>query len=347
MWGLPPLPRTLPAALRDVEHPKRDVRLSALRDLVRHTRGEERGAAVEKLCQVMRSDSDGELRAEAAMALADADAREALGALLEAARRGELRLRQMAVLAIGEVAPPGDEDALSVLRSAFRSSDAPVRFQALIALHHVGGEAAEQAVFDAARDDDPELRAMALRIAEERFAERAPPAHFVTVAQRALEDDDRSVRLCAAILLASWGDERGGPVLLEVASGALKVGTEADHQAAIELSAKLGLPGVERALERRAYGPLGLRRDPLAWHAQVALARLGHARARAGVFRGLHAWSRDARTLAVVAAGRARLVEARAVLEGMRGDERRVDQAALSQALEELAEAGGVDQARG
>jgi hypothetical protein len=346
MWGLPPLPRTLPAALRDADHPKRDVRLSALRDLVRHARGSERRAAVDKLCQVLSEDREVELRAEAAVGLADVDAREALEPLLEAARRGERPLRQMAVLAIGEVAPPGHEEAVTVLRSAFRSSDAPVRFQALVALHHVGGEAAEQAMFDASRDDDPELRAMAFRIAEERFATTEPPAHFVTVTQKALKDDDRAVQLCAAILLASWGDKAGGPVLLDVVSGTLRVGTEADHQAAIELAAKLSLPGALPALERRAYGAFGLRRDSLAWHAQVALARLGHERASRAILRGLRAWSRDTRTLSVVAAGRARLGEARPLLVAMEGKETSADQDALRQALAELGELGEPDAAR-
>jgi hypothetical protein len=340
MWGLPQLPRTLAAALRDVTHAKRDVRLSALRDLVRHTRGDERLGAIEKLCEVMKSDADGELRAEAAVALADADAREALEALLEAARRGEARLRQMAVLALGEVAPPGDEDTLAALRSAFKSSDAPVRFQALVALHHVGGDAiAEQAMFDAARDDDPELRAMAFRIAEERFADVEPPAHFLTFTKKALKDEERAVALCAAVLLASWGDASGGPILLEVASGRLRLGTDADQQAAIELCAKLELPGALTALERRAYGLLGLRRDANSWHAQVALARLGHVRAREAILRGLRAWSRDTRTLSVVAAGRARLREARPLLAAMQGNEGRADQEALAEALSELAAA--------
>jgi HEAT repeat protein len=249
MWGLPPLPRNLSAALRDVDHAKRDVRLSALRDLVRHTRGDGRQAAIGKLCEVLRGDGEIELRAEAAMALADADAREALEPLLEAARRGELKVRQMAVLAIGEVAPPGHEDAAQVLKTAFRSADAPVRFQALIALHHVGGAEAEHAMFDASRDDDAELRAMAFRIAEERFAEKEPPAHFVTVATKALKDEDAAVRLTAAILLGSWGNAAGGDVLLEVLSGVLRAGTEADHQAAIEIVARLEDRGQARAAQ--------------------------------------------------------------------------------------------------
>ena len=39
MLGLPPLPRTLDAALRDIAHERQHVRHSALRDLVRLAEG--------------------------------------------------------------------------------------------------------------------------------------------------------------------------------------------------------------------------------------------------------------------------------------------------------------------
>jgi hypothetical protein len=74
-------------------------------------------------------------------------------------------------------------------------------------------------------------------------------------------------------------------------------------------------------------------RTPVSWHARVALAELGHARAKAAILRGLSAWSRDARTLAVAAAGRARLQEARAELERMRGAPERAEPDAVTDAL--------------
>ena len=71
------------------------------------------------------------------------------------------------------------------------------------------------------------------------------------------------------------------------------------------------------ALSRRAFGFFGLFRDPLAWHARVALARLGDPQAKSAILRGLSALTRDARTIAVAAAGRARLREARPILDRM------------------------------
>ena len=65
----------------------------------------------------------------------------------------------------------------------------------------------------------------------------------------------------------------------------------------------------------------------------MALAELGHARAKALILRGLSAWSRDARTLAVAAAGRARMQEAREILQRMAGSPERAEPDAVSDAL--------------
>ncbi len=335
MWGVPPLPRTLKAALRDADHQRRDVRHSALRDLVRHSRGEERPAAVEKLTSMLAGDPELELRAEAALALADADAREALEPLLAAAEHGAARLRQMAVLALGEVAERRDPRALEVLRSAFDAAEPAIRFQALVALHHVGG-ADEKLLFEAMSDRDREIRAMAYRIAEQQRAESPPPSHVLGKAEEALADPEASVRVGAALLLASAGDQRGAALLVQAAAGALPGVSDADQQGAMELCAKLELEGAVPALEKRAFGPFGLRRDSLAWHAHVALARLGHARAQQSILRGLTAWSRDARTLSVVAAGRAGLSAAKPLILAMKDDPRRADPDAVRQALEAL-----------
>ncbi len=354
MWGVPPLPRTLKAALRDAEHARRHVRLSALRDLVRHSRGDERPAALEKLVHVLEHDPEIDVRAEAALALADADGHEAFEPLLAAAEQGAPRLRQMAVLAVGELAERADARALAVLEAAWVAEEPAVRFQALVAIHHVTQEQSEkderidQLLYEAMSDRDHEVRAMAYRIGEERWAERPPPKHVVGMAEEALADSEPTVQLCAAILLASLRESRdargtrGAPQLLQAAAGALRGASDADQQAAIELCARLELDGALPALERRAFGPLGLRQDSLAWHAHVALARLGHARARQSILRGLRAWSRDARTLAVVAAGRARLPEAKPLIAAMQDNPGRADPEAVAQALQELSfDAGG------
>ena len=47
------------------------------------------------------------------------------------------------------------------------------------------------------------------------------------------------------------------------------------------------------------------------------MARLGDPQAKAAILKGLAAFTRDARTIAVAAAGRARLREARTILRGI------------------------------
>src|SRR4051812_19408408 len=133
MLGLPPLPRTAEAALRDAEHPSAVVRLSALRDLVRHAQGDARERATLAIIALLRSDPHAELRAEAAVALADAEAAGARQALLAALDDPTLRVRQMALLALGELGEPGDRALVERLGEELGALEPALRFQALVA----------------------------------------------------------------------------------------------------------------------------------------------------------------------------------------------------------------------
>ncbi|HEX3851090.1 MAG TPA: HEAT repeat domain-containing protein, partial [Polyangiaceae bacterium] len=104
MFGLRSLPRTLEAALRDMRHAKNETRLSALGDLVRLSETSDRARALSALCEVMDSDAELHVRAAAALALGDADAKESREALLAAARTGPVQVREMALAALGEIA---------------------------------------------------------------------------------------------------------------------------------------------------------------------------------------------------------------------------------------------------
>src|SRR4051794_3980524 len=140
MFGIRSLPRTLEAALRDLGHAKNETRISALRDLVRLTETDARPRALLALCEVLGSDADLHVRAAAALALGEADAKESREALLDAARNAPLQVREMAIAALGEIAEldgGGDSEILALLEAA-RSDVAPeLRFQALIALNRV------------------------------------------------------------------------------------------------------------------------------------------------------------------------------------------------------------------
>lgn len=338
MLGLPPLPRTIAAALRDAEHPDVRVRLSALSDLVKHTRGPERERAVLAIIAFLRSDPRAELRAEAAVALADAEATGAHTALLAALDDSELRVRQMAIIALGELGEPGDAELAERLGSALGASEPELRFQALIACERLAPERAPALIARALEDDDEEVRAMALRLARRRWPETGAPEDILERARAALDDHAARVRAAAALWLAPLGVEHADDVLVGVVDGSVPLELGSDLEEAIELVGVRGLRRAQRSLERRAFG-LRARVDALRWHALIALARLGDQRARRTILRGLGAWTRDARTLAVVAAGRAGLREAQSTIGRFRGNPRRAAPEAVEEALTELAAA--------
>jgi HEAT repeat protein len=332
MFGLPPLPRTVEAALRDAEHPDVRVRLSALRDLVRHVRTDARERVTLALIALLRSDAHAEVRAEAAVALADADANGSRAALLAALEDPMLRVRQMALLALGELGQPGDRALADRLAQALSAPEAALRFQALIACERLVPERAAALIEAALADADDEVRAMALRLARRRWPAADAPPDLVRLARASLGDPAASVRASAALWLAPLGDARAAQVLVGVVKGDVPIESGGELEEAIEVAGELRLEAARPGLERRAFGLLQ-RTSPLAWHARVALARLGDERARRAILRGLRAWSRDARTLAVVAAGRAGLGEASPRIREFSGDARRAEPEAVAEAL--------------
>lgn len=348
MLGLSPLPRTLAAAVRDAGHKKVEVRLSAVRDLGRHA-GDGADAAIARLRELLCEDAAAAVRGEAAVALADAGARAAVPDLVRSAKGDDApRVRQMALVALGELAGPDDVEAVRVIERALRDEQPELRFQALIAHARVAGQDALAALHRAMRDDDAHVRYVAFRLAEERWSgggEAELPPRLAQAARAALEDPAAEVRLAAALVLGRAGDLRGADVIVEAIRSGAGADEPEDAEAAIDLAGSLGLAAARGPLERRAFGLLGVSRDPFAWQARVALARLGDARARASILRGLAAWSRDARTLAVAAAGRARLEEARPLIEAMQGKPERAEPAAVEDALAELARPERIDAA--
>jgi HEAT repeat protein len=340
VFGVDQLPRSFDAALRDVEDKKAAVRVSAVRDLARHAATPEGARATTALVTALSADVSAEVRGAAALALADAGARGALAALVDAVQDTHLHVRQMALIALGELGSNEDEAVIAAVRDALADDAPALRFQALIACARLDPPSAEPVLLAATRDADDEVRHVSFRLLEERATTGelavVPSADVLAVARGALQDGVLAVRLAAAILLGRAGDRSGAPVLAE-AAGARSAGLDPeDEQATIVLAGDLELREAIPALERRAFGTLGVGQDPFAYEARIALARLGDARARAAILRGLGAWSRDARTLAVVAAGRARIPEARAAIEAMKGVPSRAEPGAVAEALEAL-----------
>jgi HEAT repeat protein len=337
VFKLAPLPRNVEAALRDISHDKEQIRLSALRDLARLAAGPERQQVVNKLVNVLAEDGSPDVRARAAITLADARAHTAGPSLVKALRDPSDYVRQMALLALGEVGTARAEEVAAV-RAALDDSSAALRFQALVALHHLSPKDVDAVLEQKLSDEDPEVRFVAIRIAEERLveAQQACPAWLLDKLSSLLRDDVSYVRLLAAIALHRSGQATDAEVLADAASVRAGVREPEDEQAAIEIAGELRLEQARSGLERRAFGFWGFTRDPFAWQARVALAKMGHPRAVAALLADLKAWTWETRTLAAAAAGAARLLPARARLLAMLGDAESANQDTVRDALRQI-----------
>lgn len=353
MLAPPPLPRKLDAAIRDLASERGTTRASAIGDLVVHALANDaaRLRAVPLLEGALKSDQAPEARAAAAVGLGDLRAIEALPALLVAIEDASLHVRQMALNALGEI---GDVRALPRLERALGDPRPEVRYQAIIAYTRVAKDATdvERALARACADSDDAVRYIALRIAEERLDApgAAPPSGDLLAQARArVADHAPHVTLAAAILLAKAGelppDGAARDVILRVVRAG-KLGGFApdkeDEREAVEIAGTIGLREAIPDLERRAWGLGSLVRDTCGWHAKIALARMGHARASAEILRDLESARVETKSAAVVASGKARLKSAVAKLETMRADSGRdgVDPQLVMDALARLQTAG-------
>ncbi len=311
------------------------MRASAAGDLAEHADAHP-DAVVAALARAL-DDEHADVRAAAASALGDAGARAAVEALVRATEDVNAFVRQMALSALGELA---DERALPCFERALASETPSDRFQAVMGFSRTSksSERVRGVLLDATRDPDHLVRHIALRMAEERGSDAEPvETAFVERARAMLDDDSDVVRVAAAIVLGRVGRRDGAPILCDVVQRDIITTEHDDEAAAIELCGELGLTAAREALEKRAFGRvILLTPDPFAWHARVALAAMRHPRAVRWVLDELTSWTRERRTLAVAAAGRARLRETLATLEAMVGDEDRADQHALDEAIARL-----------
>jgi HEAT repeat protein len=347
MFSPAPLPRTLEASFRDLGSEKAATRASAIRDVVRHAllSDEARSRAIPLLERALRDDASPGVRAEAAVALADARAQEALPSLLVAMEDDDAQVRQMALAAIGEI---GDVRAVRRLERALRDERPEVRYQAVIAFARVARDdtpAVTAALARALDDADPAIRYIAMRVAEEHQVDGRPlrDPRFEARAEELVGSADPAVAVVAGLYLARLGKAHGREVILDVVAERRRTPEAEDVQACIELASELDLREAIPHLERRAWGTQRVLRTILswgagdgtscAWHARTALARMGHERARAEILADLASWRRETREAAVVAAGRARMGEARQSLEDLKGS---VDPGLVREALVRL-----------
>jgi len=335
MWLYSPLPRLLPAALRDLQDGSAAVRLSAVRDLERFVDVPERTNVLHALTKALEDPSP-PVRATAARLLGDVQEPALVARLLVAMEDSDAYVRQMVIQALGTL---GNPSAVSRLRRALTDERADVRFQSILALPKLVPDEAEHVWISAVSDPDALVRYIALRSLEghlERCAETGFPAPIRAVAVRALEDDDVAVRCAAALLLAQQRDLAGAAILLAIVNGALRPREAEDEVAALEMAADLSLQAAVPGLEKRAFGSERYFRETFSLVARISLARLGHDKARRTLLRDLRAWSYARRTVAVIAVGRARLHEARPLLLAMKEQRVSADPHAISTALDAL-----------
>lgn len=339
MYHWSPLPRTAAAALRDAGHAKPSVRLSAVADLGRCATGDAGDPCVERLLQLVQGDADVEVRASAALALADAGAASGLPSLVRAASQGEPRVRQMALVAIGELAERGDASACAALTASFESDAPALRFQALVAAGRVLPRAELSSWLERALDDsEGRLRYIACRIIEEQFfcdadCDAASLRAWEERLLAHLDDGSEEVALAVALLLAPRGSPLARTRVVEAINRRRSFPQAEDEQAAIELCAELGLDAAAPGLRARAFGGVFGAGSALAFQARVALARLGDERARRYILRGLSSFRRSVRAQCVAAAGLARLEAARSRLLELRRAAREADRQSVTDAL--------------
>ena len=305
MWLPSQLPRKFAACERDVHAEKADVRASAVTDLVRHTRDPEtRDRALELIGEALR-DSSAKVRARAAIALADGDGGHIhIEALLAAVDDEDDEVRQLAITALGEI---GDARAVPRLVRAAEDPRPSMRYQAVIALSRLDAdeETRVKVLLRASSDGDFNIRYIAMRLAEEHFAKPAPERLRLR-AVSLLDDEQRDVAVAAAIFLGHAGDDRAKPLRRRLVKGDLAVQRE-DEREAVELVGALDMRDLVPDLERRAFGLTRHVRDTCAFHAMIALARMGHARAVEAIKKDLDSRNEKRREAASIAASRAHL----------------------------------------
>src|SRR5579872_1612798 len=329
MFGPAPLPRNLEASFRDLGSARPAIRVSALRDVVRHAASSDaaRARAIPLVERMLRGDDAAAVRAQAALALADLQSTGSLPAILFAVEDADAHVRQMALAALGEM---GDARARSRLERALGDCRPEVRYQAVIAYARVTADDASaiaEALGAALDDEDPGIRYIAMRVIEEHQVGGGPlrDDRLARRAEALVDGPDDAVAVVAALYLTRLGRARGRAVVLDVIAERRSTPEIEDEQECVEVSGVLDWKEAIPHLERRAWGTRRWVRSVLSWgsgdrsscswHARTALARMGDARARADILADLASWRRETREAAVVAAGRAQLEEARVQLQ--------------------------------
>ena len=158
------------AALGDADDEMRQAALGlALSRL--HRDGEEESPADPRFVALftrLLADRDADVRAQAAMALAEAGLKEAPAALLEASKDQSSDVREAVAQALGEI---GDARGVPTLKTLLADADADVRERAVSSLGEIRDRSALEALVGALRSSDPVVRRAAAEMLGSRDGE--------------------------------------------------------------------------------------------------------------------------------------------------------------------------------
>jgi HEAT repeat protein len=252
------------------------------------------------------------VRKQALLSIADVQARELRDRLLGLLSDPELEVRQLAVMALGEITDGGDPEVVGRLAGLLSAGSPAVRYQAILAYANLRPGHCEGDLKKALTDEDHEIRKLALRLIDEVLLPGTTELKPVTLEQirRCCNDDHPYVALLGQLICGELAVEAPRGRIIEVVRRNLKVTEPRDEQWAVELCGRLQLQEAVSALRRRAYGVLGFSGDPFRWVALGALARLGDEGALQRLLKNLQSRSYMLRVLAVEALGRSARTEA-------------------------------------
>ena len=339
-FGPSALPRSLDAALRDVTSRKVQVRRSATRELGAFVASTARARVVRVLEELAEQDGDIEVRAQAVLAMADGGAHEALGKLVRLAEVAAPRVRQMALLALGELAKSEAIDAIDAALAATRS-----RYQGLVTLRQLHGLQASVVLASRLTDSDDEVRWVAIRLLDE-LSVKDPNLPDTSNAidemirqisptlRGASQDPSVRVATAAKLLLARWGDPQAIEGLVAKLSEKASRMDLLEQLAVIHLIAQWRVAGAKPTLQKRAWPRFW--EGPTTFAARVALARLGDERARQSILDDLHSPSATKCARAIEPVGSLGLIAGRARLERLLESPQSHDVEAIRLALRQL-----------
>lgn len=337
MFKVELLPRKLAACERDIAHKDVKIRMSVVADLARASGEDDRSARLELLSRAL-SDDYPEVRRRTLVALADMEAKEMRDRVLSLLRDPEIQVRQMAVLCLGEIADETDGEVVGRLASLLRAGDPSIRYQALIAHTELCKREAQSDLERALRDEDGEIRELAVRLIDEVLIARGElisASLEKALVRAAAKDGAPGVRLVAELLCGELGLDAPREMLRSVVMRRFRVREPRDEQRALVLAGRLGLTDALPELKKRAFGRFGFSLDPFRWSALLALSHLGEDRAFEKMKAALRARNPVDRAMALESLGESGRPEALSFLRAF-GDTGNLDPEILARAVKKL-----------